>query len=405
MKTAILSIGDELLTGAVVDTNAAAISAALFGSGFRVERRLTVRDDEAEITAALQGLAERHDIVVATGGLGPTSDDVTARAAAKATDRRLILNDEALAHLRSVVPDERLRGLNEKQALLPHKCRVIPNPVGTACGFWLTHEGTLFLFLPGVPREMDRMLADTVVPLLRERFPGEERLRRRRFTLLGIEEAEVNELLKDIPQPRRGVTLAYRARFPFVEVTVRGEGEAAELFNRAQTETLKKLSDHVVAMDDETPEENVARLLRESGFTLSLAESCTGGLIAKLITDIPGSSAYFREGAVTYANEAKTRALGVPAPLIDEKGAVSSEVAMAMARGIRAASGSDLAVAVTGVAGPGGTPEKPAGTVFIALADRNGCRSKRYLFPGDRDQIRTATAYTALDWLRRRLTP
>jgi nicotinamide-nucleotide amidase len=408
VKVFILSIGDELTLGEVIDSNAAHISAALYRCGLKVALHLTVGDNEPDIMDALQQLGEKADVVIVTGGLGPTTDDITARAAAKASGRRLILNDEALQQMQGV--KERLGGdlhpLNEKQALLPAKTTVIPNPTGTACGFQYTHNGHLFFFLPGVPSEMARMLDDTVIPYLLERRKQRVFTKTRVLKLFGPSEAEVDGLLKGLGGGE--VTVAFCVNFPEILVKFRAEGENEqyldEILAGACEAARERLKGFVFAEGDDTMDTVVARLFRETGQTLALAESCTGGLVAARITDLPGSSAYFLEGAVTYSNGAKIRQLLVPAPLLDEKGAVSSEVAMAMAKGMRQAAGSDIALAVTGIAGPdGGTAEKPVGTVFICLATRAGCRTKGYRFSGSRGEIRTITAFMAMDWLRRHL--
>ena len=410
MKIVTLSIGDELMYGELVDTNAARIAERLYGAGLTVQRHLTVGDREPDIVEALEFLSDKSDAIIVTGGLGPTIDDITARAAAKATGRRLVLNDEALLHLKGV--GEKLGGnlhpQNEKQALMPTKSTLIPNPVGTACGFHLIHQGRYLFFLPGVPGEMVRMLDETVIPFLLERNRHRKVVRTRVLKVFGPSEAEVDFLLKELAAVNVGITVAFNVIFPEIHVKLRAEGESEatvdELLERAMAEAREKLKGVVFAEDEATMDSVVAGLFREKGVTLSLAESCTGGLVAKRITDQPGSSAYFLEGVVTYTNAAKTRYLEVPPRLLAEKGAVSGEVAMAMAKGMRRVSGSDVALAVTGIAGPdGGTPEKPVGTVFIALASRAGCHAKRYAFHGDREEIRTITALTAMNWLRRQL--
>ncbi len=410
MRIATLSIGDELIFGEIVDTNAPFIAARLYDMGLKVTRHLAVGDVEAEITAALQSLAAASDTVIVTGGLGPTGDDVTARAAAKACGRRLVLNDEALAHLRDFL-GKRGKGVdsaNEKQALIPAKASLIPNPTGTACGFYFPLHESICYFLPGVPAEMKRMLEESVFPLVRARLAEKKVVRDKVFKLFGLQEAEVDTLLKGVVAPGSPLQLAFRVDFPEIQVKLRAEGddaeEVTELLEGSSAKVRKKLHRYIFAEDDETIDSMVAALFREKGLTLALAESCTGGLVAKRITDIPGSSAYFLEGAVTYDNAAKTRELGISAELLREKGAVSSEVAMAMAKGMRKRAGSDIALAVTGIAGPaGGTPEKPVGTVFLAISTNSGCQAKGYRFPGGRNEIRTVTAFMALDWLRRHL--
>ncbi len=410
MNISTLSIGDEVIFGEIVDTNVAHISSRLYESGFQLRRHLCVGDNEPDLMDAIETLASHNDFVIATGGLGPTVDDLTARSAARATGRRLVLNEDALAHLK-----ERYRIMNremlpstEKQALLPTKITLVPNPIGTACGFIIPHKGCSLFFLPGVPVEMKRMLDETVIPFILSRTKQKTSIETRVMRVLGLSETHVETRIKELARPREGLSIAYCVSFPEVEVKLRAEGEnearIRELLDTTAEKVREQLGDHVVAEGGETIDTVVASLFREKGVTLSLAESCTGGLIAARITDLSGSSAYFLEGAVTYSNETKIRRLQVPPELLEKEGAVSSATAMAMARGIRKASGSDIALAVTGIAGPdGGSEEKPVGTVFLALAGRSDCTAKRYQFNGDRERIRRMTAFTALDWLRRHL--
>lgn len=410
MKISTLSIGDEVIFGEIVDTNAPHVAARLYDEGFKVRQHLCVGDSEPDIIEAVEALAGHNDFVIATGGLGPTVDDLTARAVARATGRRLILNDDALAHLK-----ERYRSMgrellraSEKQALLPSKSTLIPNPLGTACGFIVPHKGSFLLFLPGVPVEMKRMLEETVIPFIISRSRQTSLVKTRLLRVFGLSEPQTEELLKGLSRPDEGLTIAYCVDFPEIEVKLRGQGEDEAMLQEAlllmEQQVRERLGEHVVALGEETIDTVVADLFREKGVTLSLAESCTGGLVAKRITDMAGSSAYFLEGAVTYGNAAKERQLQVPVGLLEKEGAVSAAVAMAMARGIRRASGSDIGLAVTGIAGPdGGSEEKPVGTVFVALAGRSDCTAKRYRFNGSRDRIRAITAFTAMDWLRRHL--
>jgi len=410
MRITTLSIGDEVVFGEIVDTNAPWIAAHLYDIGLKVQRHLTVGDIEQDIIDAIQTLAGSSDVAIVTGGLGPTVDDLTARAAAKASERRLALNETALEHLKEFLA-KRGRSVspaNEKQALIPAKSGLIPNPTGTACGFHFVLNGCVFFFLPGVPSEMKRMIDESVIPLIRERFPLEKIIRIKVLKIFGLPEAEADTLLQGIIKTGSPVTVAFQVAFPEIRVKLRAEGdnehETSQTLDEAYGKALGILRDHLFAEDEDTMDSVVAALFREKGITLSLAESCTGGYMAKRITDIPGSSAYFLEGVVTYSNDAKMRTLGVSPQLLEEKGAVSSEVAMAMARGMRKKTGSDVALAITGIAGPdGGSTEKPAGTVFIALATSSGCQTKMYRFAWDRDGVRTITTFMALNWLRKHL--
>lgn len=411
MRISTLSIGDELICGRIVDSNAATIAAALIRHGMRVQRHLCVGDCEPDIMEALADLGRVSDAVIVTGGLGPTVDDLTTLAVARATGRRLVMNEEAREHLHrmmarfGVPPGVQI---GEKQAMIPTKTTLIPNPTGTACGFHLIHNNCYLFFMPGVPSEMTVMLHESVIPFLAARDTKRRAVRSVELNLFGLGEPRVDELLSGIVQPGQGLQLGLCVSFPMIRVTLQAEADhehgAEENLSRAVCQARERLGAYVFSEGDLTMAETVGGLLRDQGTTLSLAESCTGGMIAQMVTSVTGCSAYFLEGAVTYSNAAKNRRLGVPAELIRERGAVSGEVAEAMARGIRASSGSDLGLAVTGVAGPdGGTEEKPVGTVHISLATAEGCRTERFLFGRTRADIRTLTAWTALDWVRRHL--
>lgn len=402
---AVLTVGDELINGEMSDTNTAVIARILGARGYFLRESLTVGDEEADIVDALRNLSERRDVIIVTGGLGPTADDLTARAAARAFGRPLVLSEEALVQIRDRF---RSRGRemttrDEKQAILPEKSVILPNPEGTAPGFLLHHEGRDLFFLPGVPREMTAILEASVLPCLLARgggTPGQERV----LKIFGISEPKIEEILTAASLPEE-VRLAFGVDFPLVHAKLRASGEAAgNLLDRAERQARKALGDAVVACGRETLAENVVRMFITAGRTLSLAESCTGGLIAKLLTDVPGASAFFERGAVTYANCAKKDWLGVSDSVLQEQGAVSEACALAMAEGMRRAAGTDLALAVTGIAGPeGGTEQKPVGTVYLALATSEGVAARRCLFSGGREKVRLMAACAGLDWLRRHL--
>ncbi|MBK5274003.1 MAG: competence/damage-inducible protein A [Desulfuromonadales bacterium] len=411
MRIATLSVGDELICGQVTDTNAGTIAAALLNQGLRVQRHAVVGDNEHDIIGALLELARASDVVIVTGGLGPTADDVTARAAARATGRRLVLNEQAKAHLLEMsghFTSLIVNPQNDKQAMIPAKTTLIPNPTGTACGFQLMHSGSYMFFLPGVPSEMTRMLHNSVLPFLAERVTGKRVIRTVQLNVFGPGEPEVDEILAGIVRPEQGLQMGICVTFPWMRITLRAEADsddqAAALMLPAVRQVRERLNEYVFSEGETTIDETVAELFVQQGLTLALAESCTGGMIAQRVTSISGSSRYFLEGVVTYSNAAKNRRLGVDAALLAEKGAVSGEVASAMAKGVRDAAGSALGLAVTGIAGPeGGTEEKPVGTVFISLAAPDGCWTKRFQFNGSRGEIRTMTAWMAIDWLRRYL--
>lgn len=404
MKIAILTIGDELLNGDLADTNTAAIARRLFTHSLPVHESATTGDRETDIAVALQRLGATHDAVIVTGGLGPTEDDRTAKAAAKACHRPLVLNDKALQQIRERFRSmqRRMHPANEKQAMLPGRSTVIANRNGTAPGFHLRHNEAELFFLPGVPREMLVMLDEYVLPVLVELFPDPPLLCQQTITVLGLPEPEVEERILSASLPE-GIELAFNVELPAVQVKLRARGkDAGRLLDRAELIVRKTLGEHIVSLGDETLAAAAVKHLKSAGLSLSLAESCTGGLIAKLLTDQPGASSFLERSVVTYANSAKIDCLNVPANILEQHGAVSAACATAMAKGVKTASRTDIALAVTGIAGPDGdTDEKPVGTVFMAISGPYGEHVERFLFPGNRDQVRMRTACIALDWLRR----
>ena len=404
MKIAILTIGDELLNGDLTDTNTAAIARLLAENSLPVREATTIGDREEEIVVTLRRLASAHDVLIVTGGLGPTEDDRTAKAAARAFERTLSLNDKALMQIRERFRTRQraMHPRNEKQALMPSRSTVIANQNGTAPGFHLQINQTDLYFLPGVPPEMLAMLDEYVLPSLLKRFPNPPLQCQRIITVFGLSEPDVETRINRHGLPD-GVELAFNVEFPMVQVKLRSRGETAQkMADRAELAVRKALGDHVVGIDHDTLAGTTARLLSTAGISLALAESCTGGLIAKLLTDQPGSSTFLERSVVTYANSAKINCLNVSQELIDQHGAVSAECAKAMAKGVYAAAHTDIGLAVTGIAGPdGGTVDKPVGTVYLAMISPANERVERFNFPGNRDQIRLRTACTALDWLRR----
>ncbi|HEY5673642.1 MAG TPA: CinA family nicotinamide mononucleotide deamidase-related protein [Malonomonas sp.] len=401
---AVLTTGDELLNGDLADTNTGTIAAALSRCGYRLRCSLSVPDQEKEIEAALRYLTQHAQAVIVTGGLGSTRDDLTARAAARATEQSLAINEEALAMVRRWFScrNRQMEPSNERQALLPIRALPMPNPLGTAPGFRLREKDCDLFFLPGVPSEMQAMFEQSVLPLLQQSHPAGTPLKQRCFKLFGLPEPKIDRMIPYSQLPQ-GVQVAFGLEYPLVLVKLRADGENADrLLDKAELLLREALGNHLVAKDGETPEGNVGKLLTASGLTLALAESCTGGLIASMLTSQPGASAFLERAAVTYADSAKLDWLQVPLPILQLHGAVSEHCARAMAIGLRRAADTDLALAITGIAGPdGGTAEKPVGTVFIALASADGVHVKGYRFNGNREKIQRMSAYMALEWLRR----
>lgn len=401
---AVLTTGDELLNGELADTNTGAIATILTQYGYRLRCSLSVPDQEKEIEAALRYLTQHAQAVIVTGGLGSTSDDLTARAAARATGQQLAINEEALAMVHDWFRqrNRQMEPSNERQALLPLEATPLPNQLGTAPGFRLQHQGCELFFLPGVPSEMKAMFSQAVLPALLELHPPQTVRQQRLLKLFGLPEPKIDALIPYAQLPQ-GVEVAFALDYPLVLVKLRAEGdEATPKLDQTEALLQDKLGAYIMARNDETPEGNVGNLLINNNLSLSLAESCTGGLIASLLTSQPGASAFLERGAVTYADSAKLDWLQVPLPLLQQHGAVSEQCARAMAIGLRRATGTDLALAVTGIAGPdGGSEEKPVGTVYLALASPEGVHVKGYRFNGERVRIQRMSAFMGLEWLRR----
>ena len=405
MSAAVLCIGTELTRGELVNSNATWLAEALTTIGFEVLAIDCVDDDRGRIEAVLTRLSLAHEVVVCTGGLGPTTDDITTECAARLAGVDLVRDEPSLDAIRERLLrfGRQMAFSNQKQADFPRGSRILPNPNGTAPGFELKLNRALAYFMPGVPFEMKAMFESFVEPGILP-LVGD-----RHFQVLlrtfGLPESEVNDRLIGI-EAEHGVIIGYRATMPEIEVKVLAraatvaEAQArAELGARAVRE---RLGDDVIFGEGKARfPEAVCRVLETKGLTLALAESCTGGLVSELITAHSGASAVYRGGAVTYANDAKIALLGVPAVLLARYGAVSAEVARAMAEGARAAFNTDIALSLTGIAGPtGGNEEKPVGLVHYAVATANGVSDRRVVFIGNRDQIRRRAAFAGLALLR-----
>jgi nicotinamide-nucleotide amidase len=408
MKIEIITVGNELTSGEVLDTNANCMALALAERGFEVSFITTIGDHEYRIEDALLRAQEHADAIVVSGGLGPTADDITANSAAKALGRRMIVNKDILQSLRERFAQRGMEmpAANEKQAFFPHQAEILPNPLGTASGFFLRHKGKLYVFLPGVPKELQNLFSENVLPLLEKESKRKTVNRSRTLKVFGLTESNIADRLKGMNPQDFSASLAYLPRFPenHLKITVKGTSSEEVEKNLLSLEKAirDKLEGRIFAVDTETLETIVGQLLRSHQATLAVAESCTGGLIAHRLTQIPGSSDYFERGIVAYSNRAKIEILKVPEQILSQNGAVSDSVAQKMADGVRQISQTTLGLAVTGIAGPsGGTEEKPVGTVFIALSSPRGITSKKYRFWGDRDQIKTISAHTAIDWVRR----
>ena len=420
MRAVILSIGDELILGQTVDTNAAWLSAQLATIGISIKEHITVGDDLAAIADHLRRAEKSSDVIIATGGLGPTDDDLTRYALADVLEADLCLDERSLQRIEEffVQRERTMPERNRSQAMFPEGCEVIPNPSGTAPGI-LAEIGSeseggkaLAFFLPGVPREMKDMYTDFVEGRLRNLLENKgktEVIVTRTIHTVGAGESMIAEWLGDMMV--RGMNPIVNSTAGNMVVSLRINARAAdektarELIQPVEEELVKRLGDYVFGYDSDTLAGVVGRLLRERGETLAVAESCTGGWLGKKLTDIPGSSDYFKGGWVVYSNEAKIRQLGVEEDVLETQGAVSESVARQLASKAREIAGADYGIGITGMAGPGGgTEEKPVGLVYIAVADNNQVQVKKHIFPGDRDMVRLRAVNLALDLCRRQMT-
>jgi nicotinamide-nucleotide amidase len=404
-KAVILSTGDELITGKVVDTNSAAIAERLFSAGIAVVAVLKVGDDRQHLLWAFSQARDLGDLVIGTGGLGPTADDLTTEVVAEFAGRKL-MQDEIVTE--SLKRRFQARGMpwtanNLKQALFPETSTIIPNPLGTAPGFRLPiGSGKTLVWLSGVPQEMTAMLEETVMPWIAAQTTDQGQVTDCTFKIHGLTESKLDDLLKSVDLGSQA-KLSFRAHYPdlSLRLTVRGSGNGGGTFAPLRQQIRKILGPYVYAEGDVTLEEVVGRMLSEKQQTLALAESCTGGYISHRITRVAGSSVYYLGGAVTYSNAAKIRFLGVRLMTLEEHGAVSRETALEMSRGIRERSGATIGLSVTGIAGPtGGTPEKPVGTVWISLCQDQRHEARLFRLHGERERIILGTSQAALNWLR-----
>ncbi|MCH8207652.1 MAG: competence/damage-inducible protein A [Nitrospinae bacterium] len=404
-KAGVLIIGNEIITGLVQDTNSATICERLNMIGIDVARIISVGDDEASIKRALSESLQAAEIVIVTGGLGATHDDITKEVLAR------FFNSE-------MAPDEKVRGMVEKffksrgrevpeyalsQCEAPQKADILYNDIGTAPGLLFQQEGKMVFALPGIPVEMDYLLEQQVLPRLASK--SGVRIAHRALNTTGITESGLWEKVGPLDALKDSVVVASLPSHLGVRIRLsaygKEESEAMEKLNRAEKFFREKISSYIYGLDEETLEGNLGQLLREKKLTLAVAESCTGGLIGHRLTNISGSSDYYLEGFVTYSNEAKARRLGVEMKLIEKHGAVSLDVALAMAEGVRKAAGADRGLAVTGIAGPtGGTESKPVGLTFIAVSDKERSQCERFLFPQDRIRNKERAAQAALNLLR-----
>lgn len=406
MKAEIIAVGSELLTPDRVDTNSLFLTRRLNHLGIAVVRKTIVGDETGALRDAFRQALDRADLIISTGGLGPTLDDLTREAVAELLGRKLVLHPEVLRHIeaRFLRLGRSMAENNKRQALVPEGADVLANPVGTAPGLWLEPDGHLVVLLPGPPRELQAIFTQHVEPRL-TRLGGGLRLYSRELRIAGLPESEVDQRAAPIYSGYPGVETTILAAPGEIQIHLRSWSSDAAATERALQEMVERmtlaLGESIFTTAGESLEEAVGRELTRHQATIAAAESCTGGLLAERLTRVPGSSAYFLGGVVCYSNELKTAWADVPQGLIEAHGAVSAAVAQALAAGIRRRTGATLGVGITGVAGPtGGSPEKPVGLVHIALADALSGSERAVQLPGDRERIRWQASQMALDMVR-----
>lgn len=406
MKVEIITTGDEILQGIIVDTNSAWISEQCQMIGHEVTSHISVGDDEAAVGEAVRLSANRADCVIVSGGLGPTVDDITVEAAARAFGKNLNLDETVLSEIKGFFErvGRPMAKTNEKQAMIPEGGRPLANRVGTAPGIQVKLGMAECFFLPGVPRELYQIFDDSVLPWLKEHASGAcKSLILRCF---GLPEATIDEKLHGADLA--GARLSFRVKFPeiLLKLISRADdpSDAERSVGSAAMAIRERLGNVVYGEGETGLAEVVGHMLIDKKMTVAVAESCTGGLIASLFTDVPGSSEYFERGIVSYSNQAKQDLLGVSVDVLRANGAVSRECAMAMAEGVKRLSGATIGIATTGIAGPGGgTPEKPVGTVHMAIAAPEKTEAFEYSFAGDRERLKLMFAMSAIDVVRKYL--
>jgi len=410
MRALIITIGDELLIGQTIDTNSAWMGSELSKLGFDIHRKISIHDNRNDILEALEEAGGKAELVLVTGGLGPTSDDITKQTICEFFNNKLVLNTEVLKMI-----EERLnrRGIpmnenNRKQALVPDSCKVLFNAMGTAPGMLFEKDKTIFVFMPGVPYEMKYIMTEHLIPLLKNRFSLQAIIHRNIMTY-GVSEARLAELLTGFEASLPGdIRLAYLPSAGINKLRLSATGTDRSLLYEKVEEQVKKLyliiPELIFSEDEKTFEVVIGELLKERNQTLCTAESCTGGKIAQMITSVPGSSAYYKGSVIAYDNAVKKELLKIRYEMLEKNGAVSENVVKSMAKGVRKLLKTDYSVATSGIAGPdGGTDLKPVGTVWIAVSSEKGTVTERHIFGNDRNINIKRFSIAALSLLRKQI--
>ena len=407
MDVELIAIGDEIVSGHTIDTNTPYMARRLANIGLEVAYKTSVGDHLPRLEEAFHQALRRSDLIITSGGLGPTDDDITKRAIVKVFKRNLIFHENVLEDLKRRFADRGIEmpAINQNQALLPQGATHLANRIGSAIGIVIAENQKVFVSLPGVPREMQIILDEELIPYLKSHIKLQN-IRVIRLRTTGIFESSLAEKFQPLPKIPDFVHLAYLPSYCGVDLRITAVNDNVEKADQAAdavaAELRKAAGGYIYGEEDDTLEIVIGRLLAQRGERLAVAESCTAGILAAKITDVPGSSEYFDRGVVTYSNQSKTELLGVPEKIIEKHGAVSAEVAEAMATGVRQRSGTDYGVSITGIAGPeGGTEEKPVGTVYIAVASKKGTKSQLLKLTKDREINRHRAAYAALEMLRK----
>jgi nicotinamide-nucleotide amidase len=408
LKAEIVAIGSELLTPLRTDTNSLWLTERLNSVGIQVKAKTIVGDDESRLEEAIKDALRRSDVIISTGGLGPTEDDITRKVFARVTARQLLLDYDVLADIRRRFASRgyQMTPNNERQALIPKGATVLPNPNGTAPGIKMNQDGKLIILLPGPPREMKPMFDDYVRPELEKMSRG-IRISTRTLKVTGLGESAMDDLIAPIYRHYTNPATTVLFTDSDLEIHLTATAETAQRAEMLADELAEKLADklghYVYSTNGESMEEVVGHRLALKGYTIATAESCTGGLIAERITRVPGASQYFLGGVVSYTEGAKSALLGVSAELLESRGVVSGDVAEAMAGGAKQRFGSTIGLSITGIAGPdGGTEQTPVGTVYVGIADDVVTQNRRLILPGDRHLIRWRASQAALEMVRRR---
>lgn len=411
MKAYLISIGDELLIGQTINTNVAFIGSLVSDINISIVKATVIGDDIKVILDELELASARADLIICTGGLGPTHDDVTRNAFLQYFKTELVQNLEVIEDIKSMLKrrGRKLKSTHEDQAMVPESAKILRNENGTAPGYWMEKDNKIFIVMPGVPYEMKVMMSNHVIPKLIEIIgKPEEYIKKITLQTTGLPESVLAERLGDVEEILSGSQLAYLPNQYGVRlrITVKSDNEeqATNKLLGIEQKIRTKIGRFIFGRDNDNLEEVVARLLKERELRISVSESCTGGGLANRLTNINGSSSYFERGVVTYSNAAKVELLKVDEDVMLEKGAVSAEVAMQMAEGIKSISGTDIGVSLTGILGPtGGVAEKPVGTVFIGYCDNKVCTAKRFQFGEDRLLNKNRATQAALEMVRRNL--